>query len=208
MGERSLKQSKVLCDRVTKRSSRLSWMGTLRCERVPSKQSSRVKLMKNGSSKRDTQMKKCEKSGSSIRPLHSEGEVLREEGKFKIINDVERSLGMDENVGVKGKKIALEENTHQQGTNGDVAKQDSSSSSQRSKHCVNEEDDAGAMARNISLLELKMEVFTTRLKELEWEREQLRKERESIQAGFPEISSKKRMRNSKEREEDIFSMDE
>merc|ERR1711872_348640 len=104
-------------------------------------------------------------------------------------------------AGVKGKKIALEEIIHQQGTNGDVAKQDSSSSSQRSKHCVNEEDDAGAMARNISLLELKMEVFTTRLKELEWEREQLRKERES----FPEISSKKRMRNPKEREEELFS---
>jgi len=203
---KSLKQSKVLCDRVTKRSSRLSWMRTLRCERVPSKQSSRVKLMKNGSSKRDTQMKKCEKSGSSIRPLHPEGEVLREEGKFKIINDVERSMGMDENVGMKEKKIALEEIIHQQGTNGDVAKQDSSSSSQRSKHW-NEDDDAGAMARNISLLELKMEVFTTRLKELEWEREQLRKERESFQAGFPELSSK-RMSKPKEKEEDLFSMDE
>ena len=39
------------------------------------------------------------------------------------------------------------------------------------------------MARNFSLLELKMEVYTTRLKELEWEREQLRKEREVVQVG-------------------------
>ena len=39
------------------------------------------------------------------------------------------------------------------------------------------------MARNFSLLELKMEVYTTRLKELEWEREQLRKEREVFKVG-------------------------
>jgi len=45
--------------------------------------------------------------------------------------------------------------------------------------------DASAMARNFSLLELKMEVFTTRLKELEWEREQLRKERAVLQV--PEL---------------------
>jgi len=275
---RDYRQSKVLCDRVTKRSSRLSRMRTLRCERVPSKQSSKVMLIKNGSGKRDTKKKQCEKSGSSYRPLHSEGEVLREEGKFKIINDVERSMGMDEHGDLKGKKGGLEENKYQLGTNEDTAEQDSSLSSQRSKHCLeillsnsgkkivsvdekvsrsppldesedkkstsqfvkrlaehdqipgppqynhrlilnqekntfetstssNEEDDTGAMARNISLLELKMEVFTTRLKELEWEREQLRKERESFQAGFPELSSKKRMRNPKEREE-LFSKNE
>jgi len=276
--ERSHRQSKVLCDRVTKRSSRLSRMRTLLCERVPSKQSSRVKLMKNGSGKRDTKKKKYEKSGSSL--LHSEGEVLRDEGKFKIINNVDLSMGTDENGDLKGKKSALEENIHQQGTNGDMAEKDSSSSSQMSKHRLesllsnsenktvsvdekvpsprnpplderedkkstsqfvkrlaehdqiswppqykhrlilnqekntyetstppSEEDDTGAMARNISLLELKMEVFTTRLKELEWEREQLRKERESFQAGFPELSSK-RMSKPKEKEEDLFSMDE
>ena len=33
------------------------------------------------------------------------------------------------------------------------------------------------------MLELKMEVFTTRLKELEWEREQLRIERAALQVG-------------------------
>jgi hypothetical protein len=43
------------------------------------------------------------------------------------------------------------------------------------------------MARNFSLLELKMEVYTTRLKELEWEREQLRKEREVVKVGGSEI---------------------
>ena len=37
------------------------------------------------------------------------------------------------------------------------------------------------MARNFSLLELRMEVFTTRLKELEWEREQLRNERVGVE---------------------------
>jgi len=42
-------------------------------------------------------------------------------------------------------------------------------------------NDSSAMERNFSLLELKMEVYTTRLKELEWEREQLRKEREVLQ---------------------------
>ena len=39
------------------------------------------------------------------------------------------------------------------------------------------------MSRSFSMLELKMEVFTTRLKELEWERELLRKEREVLQVG-------------------------
>merc|ERR1712096_295284 len=39
------------------------------------------------------------------------------------------------------------------------------------------EKDGSALARKLSLLELKMEVYTIRLKELEWEREQLRKER-------------------------------
>ena len=43
------------------------------------------------------------------------------------------------------------------------------------------------MARNFSLLELKMEVYTTRLKELEWEREQLRKEREVFQVGGSKV---------------------
>jgi len=41
--------------------------------------------------------------------------------------------------------------------------------------------DNSAMERSFSLLELKMEVYTTRLKELEWEREQLRKERKDLQ---------------------------
>ena len=43
------------------------------------------------------------------------------------------------------------------------------------------EKDGSALARKFSLLELKMEVYTTKLKELEWEREQLRKEREVLQ---------------------------
>jgi len=53
------------------------------------------------------------------------------------------------------------------------------------------EPDSGVMARNFSLLELKMEVFTTRLKELEWEREQLRIERAALQVGHPELAAKK-----------------
>jgi len=53
------------------------------------------------------------------------------------------------------------------------------------------EPDSGVMARNFSLLELKMEVFTTRLKELEWEREQLRIERAALQVGYPELAAKK-----------------
>jgi len=53
------------------------------------------------------------------------------------------------------------------------------------------EPDSGVMARNFSLLELKMEVFTTRLKELEWEREQLRIERAALQVGHPELAAKR-----------------
>jgi len=51
------------------------------------------------------------------------------------------------------------------------------------------DEGSSAMARNFSLLELKMEVYTTRLKELEWEREQLRKEREVFQD--KEVSAKR-----------------
>jgi len=57
------------------------------------------------------------------------------------------------------------------------SKHGESSSSSSSASIVSHEG-SSAMARNFSLLELKMEVYTTRLKELEWEREQLRKERE------------------------------
>ena len=49
------------------------------------------------------------------------------------------------------------------------------------KETVQSENDGAALARKFSLLELKMEVYTTRLKELEWERDQLRKEREVLQ---------------------------
>jgi len=59
--------------------------------------------------------------------------------------------------------------------------------------------DSGVMARNFSLLELKMEVFTTRLKELEWEREQLRIERAALQVGYPELAAK-RICDHKEKE--------
>jgi len=55
--------------------------------------------------------------------------------------------------------------------------------------CSGIEPDSGVMARNFSLLELKMEVFTTRLKELEWEREQLRIERAALQVGHPELAA-------------------
>jgi len=51
------------------------------------------------------------------------------------------------------------------------------------------DEGSSARARNFSLLELKMEVYTTRLKELEWEREQLRKEREVFQD--KEVSAKR-----------------
>jgi len=61
------------------------------------------------------------------------------------------------------------------------------------------EPDSGVMARNFSLLELKMEVFTTRLKELEWEREQLRIERAALQVGYPELAAK-RICDHKEKE--------
>jgi len=44
-----------------------------------------------------------------------------------------------------------------------------------------DEQDGSALTRSLSLLELKMEVYVTRLKELEWEREQLRKDRVALQ---------------------------
>jgi len=50
-----------------------------------------------------------------------------------------------------------------------------------SNNSSSSQGDSSAMARNFSLLELRMEVFTTRLKELEWEREQLRNERAGVE---------------------------
>merc|ERR1719312_2346735 len=71
--DRSYRQSKVLCDRVTKRSSRLSRMRTLRCERVPSKQSSKVMLIKNGSGKRDTKRSNVRSLDQVIVPCTQKG---------------------------------------------------------------------------------------------------------------------------------------
>jgi len=64
-------------------------------------------------------------------------------------------------------------------TKGSSKHEDSFSSTSSDSNLSDE--GSSAMARNFSLLELKMEVYTTRLKELEWEREQLRKEREVFQ---------------------------
>lgn len=58
---------------------------------------------------------------------------------------------------------------------------DPSNSTSSSSPLLDEKDSNTVMARRFSLVELEMEVFTTRLKELEWERKQLRREREYLQ---------------------------
>jgi len=58
---------------------------------------------------------------------------------------------------------------------------DDSSNSSSSSTLLDEKDCNNAMDRMFSMVKLEMEVFTTRLKELEWERKQLRREREDLQ---------------------------
>lgn len=58
---------------------------------------------------------------------------------------------------------------------------DDSSNSSSSSTLLDEKDCNTAMDRMFSMVKLEMEVFTTRLKELEWERKQLRREREDLQ---------------------------
>jgi len=205
------RRSKVISDRRIKRISRFSRIGTLqRYENIPSRVASMSRIMKDISDRvakkrrevephqqREESLIAQEKLIAGVTDVGIEGLSKLESGEKTAAAGVKtgqesnkESLKNSEESGVRILKndceyLSMNRERNMVLTVAEEKKLESVEMVGCDEGTPSSLSDASAMARNFSLLELKMEVFTTRLKELEWEREQLRKERAVLQV--PEL---------------------